>query len=193
MSDWRLKRITAPVSSAVSVAEVKDHLRVDGSTEDTLIQRYIDAAIDAIEGPYGIGVLLESQVWEYYLDRWPRVIQIPLYPVISVDQIRYVDEAGTEQTLATDQYRTDVVSNPARINTEHNVTWPPTRSREMNAVTVQFTGGYASVPEALRAAVIMWVAHMYEVRQPMLVGSIVSEIPMTVQALLDRYRVVAIG
>lgn len=190
--DWRLKRITAP-SSVVTLTEVKEQLRIDGSNDDALLQRYISAATEAIEGPYGIGVLLGSQTWEYYQDHFTRLIQIPLYPVISIDEIRYVDEGGTDQVLATDQYRVDTVSNPARINTEHNVTWPPTRSRELNAVTVKFTGGYTSVPEILKAAVIMWVAHMYEIRQPVAVGVSTEEIPMTVASILDRYRVVGIG
>lgn len=192
MSDWRLKRITAP-SAIVTLDEAKDHLRVEGTAEDALIERYIDAAVDAIEGPYGIGVLLGTQVWEYYQDKFTGIIYLPLYPVISVDEIRYVDEGGTEQILAANQYRVDTVSNPARITTATNVSWPPTLSRELNAVTVKFTGGYTVVPEILRAAVIMWVAHMYEVRQPVLVGATASEIPMTVQNILDRYRVVPIG
>ena len=192
MSDWRLKRVTSP-DPVTTVAEVKEHLRIDGTEEDALLSRYIDAATDAIEGPYGIGVLMESQQWEYYQDRFTRHIQIPLYPIISVDSIEYVDEAGNLQALAVDQYRVDTISNPARINTAVNVSWPPTLTREMNAVKVTFTGGHEDTPEALKAAVIMWVAHMYEVRQPVSVGTIVSEIPMTVESILGRYRVAAIG
>lgn len=192
MTDWRLKRVTSP-GAVTTVDEVKEHLRIDGTDEDLLIGRYIDAAVDAIEGPYGIGVLMESQQWEYYQDRFTRLIQIPLYPVISIDSIEYVDEAGTLTTLAADQYRVDTISNPARINTARNVSWPPTNDREMNAVKITFTGGHTATPEALKAAVIMWVAHMYEIRQPVAIGTMVSSIPMTVDAILDRYRVVAIG
>lgn len=192
MTDWRLKRITAP-TAVVTLTDVKDHLRIDGTAEDTLLQRYIDAATDAIEGPYGVGVLLGSQQWEFYQDCFTNTIRLPLYPVISVDEIRYIDEGGTEQTLDTSVYQVDTVGNPARIRVAYNESWPPTRSGDLNAVTVKFTGGYASVPEALRAAVILWVTHMYEIRQPFVVGTNVGEVPYAVEELLNRYRVLAVG
>ncbi len=192
MSDWRLKRITAP-ASVVTVAEVKDHLRIDGTAEDALIQRYIDAAIDAIEGPYGIGVLMGSQQWEYYQDCFTSIIRLPLYPVISINEIRYTAEDGTETILDPLVYQSDTASNPARITTGYNQVWPPVQSRALNGVTIQFTGGYTATPEALRAAVIMWVTHMYEIRQPVIVGTNAAEVPMSVESILGRYRVVGIG
>lgn len=192
MTDWRLKRITAP-AAVVTLAEVKDHLRIDGTAEDTLLQRYIDAATDAIEGPYGIGVLLGSQVWESYHDCFSNVIRVPLFPVISVDEIRYLDDAGDEQTLSTTVYQVDTVSNPVRIALKPNQSWPTISTRSLNPVIVKFTGGYATPPEALRAAVILWVTHMYEIRQPFVVGTSVGEVPYAVEELLNRYRLLAVG
>lgn len=193
MTDWRLERVTPPATAPVTLDEVKDQLRLDGTAEDSLLQRYIDAATGAIEGPYGIGVLMESQEWNFYMDAFPSVIRIPLYPVISVDEITYVDESGTEQTLDASNYRVDTVSNPARINAADGYAWPPTLSREPNAVKVKFTGGYDTVPEPLRAAVILWVAHMYEIRQPVVVGTTTDEVPYAIEEILGRYRVPGIG
>ena len=193
MTDWRLERVTAPASSPVDLEEVKAQLRIDGTAEDALLQRYIDAATDAIEGPHGIGVLMESQEWNFYQDAFTRVIRIPLYPVISVDEVAYVDETGVEQILDPSKYRIDTVSNPARINAADGQTWPSTPTSEPNAVRVKFTGGYNKVPEALRAAVILWVAHMYEIRQPVVVGTTTDEVPYAIEEMLGRYRVPGIG
>lgn len=192
MTDWRLKQLTQQ-ASVVTVDEVKDHLRIDGTAEDSLIQRYIDAATSAIDGPYGIGVMMGEQQWEFYMDCFPAVIRLPLYPVKTIDEIRYVDEGGTEQVLASSEYQTDTVSNPARITTAYNKTWPPVQSRALNGVTVKFTGGFAVMPEALKAAIIMWVSHMYEIRQPFIVGTTVGQVPYAVEELLNRYRVVSVG
>lgn len=192
MSDWRLKRITEP-TAVITLAEVKDQLRIDGTAEDALLQRYIDAAVDAIEGPYGIGVLMGEQTWEYYQDYFTGMIRLPLFPVLSIDEIRYTAEDGTETVLDPSVYQSDVNSNPARITTAYNQVWPPVQSRALNGVSIKFTGGYTTVPQALRAAVIMWVTHMYEIRQPVVIGATATSIPMTVEEILGRYRVVGIG
>jgi len=172
---------------------VKDHLRVETTDEDTLIQSYIDAAIEYMEGPYGGGFLIGSQTWEFYTDYFPPAFYIPLYPVQSVDEIRYTDEGGTEQTLDASRYRVDSVSNPARIVPGYNATWPATRSGEPNAVAVQFTGGFDPIPADLKQAIMLLTAHLYEIRQPVLVGTGANEVQMAVEAVMGRYRVPGIG
>lgn len=192
--DWRLKRtVEATYSDVVTIQDMKDQLRIDHNTEDDLIERYIKAAIQELEGPYGIGIMLEEQEWEMYLDYFPSVIRVPLYPVQSIDSITYVDESGTEQTVDSEDYRVDTVSNPARIVPEYNKSWPATRGGELNAVTIAFTGGFTDVPEDLKHAVILLATHKYTVRQPAIVGLNIMEAPMAVESILSRYRVPGFG
>lgn len=190
--DWRLERVTEP-NSVVDVDTVKDQLRVDNTAEDSTIARYIDAATAYIEGPYGIGVLMEEQQWRAFFDHFPNVIRLPLFPVKSIDAIKYVDTDGNEQTLDAWSYRTDTVSNPARIVTEHSESWPVTRQREPNAVTVEFTGGFDKVPKDLEHAVILLASHWFENREPVTVGNSGAELPIAVDAILSRYRVPGIA
>jgi len=191
--DWRLKKITGAQSPVVDLNTIKDHMRVENSDEDALIQSYIDAAVEYLEGPYGGGFLLGSQEWEYYTDYFPPAFYIPLFPVQSVDEIRYVDGDGAEQTLASDQYRVDTVSNPARVVQGFNATWPNTREREPNAVTVKFTAGFDPIPADLKQAIFLLVAHYYEIRQPVITGTTSSEIQFALESIIGRYRVPGIG
>jgi uncharacterized phiE125 gp8 family phage protein len=186
--DWRLARTAAPSSKPVTLAEVKRHARVDTNEDNTLLSRLIDAATAHIDGPYGIGVCMATQTWEWKLDRFPIEFRIPLYPVQSVGSIEYVDENGSTQTLASSVYRVDTHSNPARITLSWNQSWPSTRLVS-NAVTVTFDAGYSSVPEDLRQAVLMLVSHWYENRETANIGNIVNRMPFAVDAILDRYRV----
>lgn len=190
--DWSLNRVSDPASKPVSVSEVKDQSRIETTAEDTLVERLIDAATASIDGPYGIGICMVSQQWEWAMDRFPLRFEIPLYPVISVDSIKYTDEDGVEQTLDASVYRVDTHSNPARITLAWNQTWPSARLVS-NAVKVTFTAGYSSVPEDLKHAVIMLVAHWYENREAVLVGSVATPMPMAVDAILNRYRVPGVG
>lgn len=77
--------IEPPTASAVSLAEAKAHLRVDGDDEDLLIQTYIDAATAYLDGMDGIlGRALCPQTWRFEMDR--EDAGLPLSPVISFDR-----------------------------------------------------------------------------------------------------------
>lgn len=190
---WNLKRTVDPVSAPVSVDEVKDQSRITESAENALVNRLINAAVESIEGPYGIGVCLEEQTWELALDCFPSRILIPLYPVISVESIEYEDTNGVTQTVADSVYRVDTHSNPARITQDPSEFWPATRDAA-NAVTVTFKAGYPNgAPEDLKHAIIMLAAHWYENREAAIIGTSATETPMAVNSILDRYRVMAVG
>ena len=190
MIEWRVQRTKAPVADVVTVDEVKEQSRIDNNAEDALVNRLIKAAVESIEGDYGMGLALAEQEWELKLDRFPHIIEVPIYPVKAIDAIEYMDQDGATETLDPSRYRVDLVSNPARITREYNEVWPLTR-RVTNAVTIKFTAGFQSIPEDLRHAIILMVAHWYEHREPVVVGTTAAEVPMSAQSLLNRYRVVA--
>lgn len=188
----RLYRVTAPAALPVSVADAKTHLRVDHATDDALIQRLIEAAVGAIDGPPGIGIAMVSQVWRLSLDSFPcSVIELPLGPVLTVDSITYVDTAGATQTLPSGDYQTDITRNPARIAPAYGKFFPSTRLG-LNAVKVQFTAGFgaaSAVPSDLKSAILLIVGNLYTNRDATVLGAAVAQLPMGVDAILDRYRV----
>lgn len=188
----RLTLITAPEGTPISVAEAKARLRVvDDTSEDNDIQIMIDDAVARIDGPRGIGVCMEQQTWQLSLDCFPRVIDLPLHPVVSVDSITYIDTNGDEQTLAESEYEVDVTTNPARIQPAYDKTWPSTRSM-LSPIKIQFVAGHSETPSDLKNALLMTVAHIFENREAVS-GVQMYEVPQSVTAILDRYRVVGAG
>lgn len=188
--DYRVERLEAPLP-VVSIQEAKEHLRVDADVDDALIQRYIAAAQDYIEGPYGYGVLLGTQRWVAYFQGFSTFMYLPLYPVQSIVELRYVDLAGDTQTFAS--FRADLIGNPSRLVPAPGAYWPATDPREPNAVSVEFEGGYEVVPEDLRQAVLLLVAHMYEMRQPYIPSGSLTKVPMAIEAILGKYAVLGVG
>jgi uncharacterized phiE125 gp8 family phage protein len=200
----RLHRVTAPAGRPVTLEEAKAHLRVDGTAEDTLIERAIDAATAYIDGPRGIGHALVDQQWDLRLDcfPWGRIV-LPLNPVRTVDEITYTDTAGTTQTLASSRYIVSAEREPATIEPEYNENWPSTRL-VADAVKVRFTVGYepdtnssptdygANVPNDLKAAVLWLVAHIYENRMPATKDG-AEMLPFAVENILARYRAGAVA
>jgi len=181
--------ITAPASAPVTLAEAKAQLRVDFADEDTLISGLIDAAVSYLDGRTGIlGRCLVTQTWELTLDAFPSdEIELPLGPVQSITSIKYFDTAGALQTLSSANYIWDDSSLSDWIIPQAD--WPDTLETA-NAVTVRYVAGTdaASVPKALKQAILLLVAHWFENRQPVAVGASVAEMPMAVQALIALFR-----
>ena len=162
---------TAPTAALLDLAEVKAHLRVDHGNDDALIHGITDAVHEHLEGPSGIlQRALLTQSWTGKLDRWPcggEPIQVPLPPLQSIDQVRYVDAAGVTQVWASDQYQVQKVgSQPARLWPAYQVVWPTIRCRP-DAIEIDFTCGYGGpekLPAPIRAAALMLIADLYDNR-----------------------------
>ncbi len=198
-----LALVTAPSVEPVTLAEVKEHLRVDTTDEDTLIATLITAAVDYVSGRNGYtGRVLVQQTWDCYLDKFPEnngKIELPLPPVQSVTSITYQDENGATQTLATSVYSVNTTSEPAQIVVKQDQEWPDTYLA-WDAVKIRFVAGYAptndgsptdfasGVPAAIKAAIFLAVADLYENRAAQELSSGQFQINQTVKNLLNPYR-----
>lgn len=119
-------------------------------------------------------------------------IILPVSPLISVDQIVYIDQGGTTQTLSAANYKSDVYAEPPRILPAYGKAWPGTRS-EINAVQIDFTAGYgasaSAVPEPIRQWILMMVSSAYENREPLVPDKVAAQPRRFLDGLLDPYRV----
>jgi uncharacterized phiE125 gp8 family phage protein len=112
--------------------------------------------------------------------------------LISVDQIKYRDENGTE--LPFTDYRYDAV-DVGRLWLADGASFPPVKLYQYGGVKISFTAGYGSsgvsVPEPIRHAIRLLAGHYYENREAVLVerGANIMQLPMAVEALLSPYRV----
>lgn len=195
-----LRLITAPSVEPLSLAEVKEHLRVSSTDEDTKIAMCIAAARSHVEGPYGfLGRALVTQTWELVLDTFPtNEIKIPLPPLQSVSSIKYDDAAGDEQTVDTADYSVDDVSQPGWV-VPSTSGWPTT-FEGVNAVRVRFVAGYdaddsvsppdltANIPADIKAAMLLHIGSMFEHREQVIVGQTAVALPWGAEQLLRPYR-----
>jgi len=214
MSHQALKLITPPSGLAVALAEVKNYLRVNGTTDDTMLTSFIVAATDAIE--LATSRRLLTQTWAFYMDRFPgrivfdsnwsegtregklseflvgqSFITIPLYPLQSVTHLKTYDDDNTAYTMSSSEYYVDTVSEPGRISLKNSGTWPDTFLRPANGIEIQFVCGYgasADIPVALKQAVMEMVAKFYESR-----GCSDSSLSATAIALIRPYKLMRIG
>lgn len=186
-----LRLQTAPAAEPLTLTEAKAHLRVEHTSEDTLITALIVAARTHAEAFTRRAFV--TQTWDLFLDAFPddaaTPIRIPLPSLVTVDSISYVDDAGATQVWGSSNYLVDNKSDPARVTPAYNVSWPATRD-QVNAVTVRFTAGYgnaAAVPQAIKQAMLLIIGHLYEHREAVSDFQ-VYEVPQAAEYLLWPHR-----
>jgi uncharacterized phiE125 gp8 family phage protein len=179
-----------PAVEPVSLVEAKAHLRVDADDEDALIGALVATARLFVERTLGLALITQS--WSYFVDAWPRsyTLALPLAPVQAISAVRLHGADGGTTTLDAADYAVDVLSRPARI--VFNGAVPSVAPRTLNAFEVSLLAGYGDepddVPQTLRHALVLLVAHWFERREPVVLGDMPQEVPATIAGLLLPYR-----
>ena len=186
------KVTTAPTIEPVTLAEVKDHLRITATNEDGLINTYIEAAREIAEDITGRKFI--NQTLTGYVDNFGSgnvhgewwtgqktgtyfshilqgkgFIELDYTPVSSITQIDTVDRDNAETTYSSDNYYLENYDNdtPARVHLNDNASIP-SNIRDRNGIKVTYIAGYgsarSSVPMKLRHAIKMMAAELYNKR-----------------------------
>ena len=184
------KVITAAASNVLTTAEVKSHLKVDTTADDTLIDNLIIAATNSCQ-EYTNRFFIETEITQYG-DKWSDVAELFKSPVIAdLFNILYYDTNGDPQVLATSKYTLDNISQPARLAPAPGESWPDIIDG-FNAVEVNYKVGTrlaANVDNAIKQALLLTIGHWYQNREAVIVGRQVNEMPMSAKYLLDQYKI----
>jgi len=190
-----LRLVTAPTVEPVTLSEAKQHLRVTDDADNAYITNLIVAARQAVESgeSWSLERSLINSTWRLTLDGFAArvsVIELPRPPVASITSITYDDAANVAQTMASNRYRLLSDAEPARVMPVYNDEWPEAISYP-GSVRITYVSGYgataATVPQAIKQAVLLLVGDMYENRESILVGVNSGVLP-TVRALLNPYQ-----
>lgn len=135
-------RVVAP-EPVMTLAEAKDHLRVDHDADDAKITAYMLAATAHLDGPEGrLRKAIMPQTWETAFDAFPESgIAIPLGPLLSVVSVTYTDGSGVEQTVDAADYEIDTYSIDGWV--VPTSAWP-VALETINAVKVRWIAGMSA-------------------------------------------------
>jgi len=180
--------LTAPSVEPISLTEAKAHLRIDHTAEDDTITEMIVAARQALEDSSGLALITQS--WRVALDAWPGLfVELPKRPAQSVTEVRVTNLNGVETIIESAAYDLKSAGGLARLVKTPAAVWP-TPGRLAGGIEIDYVAGYgdaaANVPRALRQALLMVIAHVYENRE--LMGDAGAPLPAGVDALIAPYR-----
>lgn len=199
--------VTPPAKLPVSLAEVREQLRIDHVEDDATLAGLIEAATDLVE--VHLNQALITRTYKAYLDQWPEVqyvrrvwsnypwpivrdsLELPRAPLQSVTSIKTYDDSDTPTTFSAASYYVDTSSVVGRIALRTGAAWPqPTRTA--NGIEITWTAGYGDnpgdIPPRYRLAIIVTVGWLSEQRGDE--GS-PKVLPTSAEALLGD-RIVAI-
>lgn len=216
-----LRVVTAPVTEPIALTDAKLYLRVDTTDEDTMITALIVAAreyCESFQNRAYVTQTLDLTLDQFpYRDWHPAMNSFPFYPMVtptyhtsrhknaikllmppiqSVTSVTYTDSTGLATVVDPTTYIVDTDSEPGRIVPVFGQQWPVVQLQPINGVRVQYIAGYgaaANVPQAVKQAMMMLIAHWYENREAVVIGgsrSVGTAIGFAVKTLLTSERVV---
>jgi uncharacterized phiE125 gp8 family phage protein len=203
----RLVLVTPPTVEPLTAAEARARLNIGAEVSDDVMNAYITAARQRIDGADGwLGRAINTQTWHGKADAFPAGrIYIPLPPLQTVT-VSYLDSADVAVTLVEGvDYQIVQAQRPYIVPL---TAWPAVTG--FDGVTIEFVVGYgdagSDVPEPIRTAVALGAGHLRSISSRDLsiseeteegIGStryVVSQnagdvIDYTVECLLSTYQV----
>lgn len=162
----------APTEEPVTLAEAKAHARIEYSADDTTVTTLITIARRKVEQITRRALV--TQTWTATFDRWPLVDGAgddwPFTTAVSPRRIRLAPaQVASIGSLVVDG--TTIASSNYRLAGDELVIMPTVAdsTRELGGgIVVTFTAGFglaAAVPDDLKLACKMLVAHWFENRE----------------------------
>ncbi len=184
--------LTGPATEPLSLDEAKIFLRVEHNVDDPLIAALIAAARLHVEAQAQAALITQS--WRFTRDGWPCDGRLPVRPgpLQTLVAARVFDVQGHAQALDTQAF----VPDPG-ASTLSFIPWALPLPGRIAAgieldVTVGFGDAASDVPEPLRQAIRLLVAHWYENRGLLADTGQTAVLPTTVAALIAPYRMLAL-
>lgn len=154
----------------VTVEEMKAHSVVEHSGDDDLMDGFIQAATEHLDGKNGLlKRCIGAQSWVQPLAGWPsdRTIRLP-FPDVSDASIVYDDADTQDIAFSSTSFELGHDGQGAFLRLKDNVDLPTVALNSVAPIRVTFTAGFgeaADVPAALKTAVKLLSAHWHKNRE----------------------------
>lgn len=190
---------TPPTTEPLHLDEVKAQLRIQYTSEDTLLAGFLTAARQQWEEVAGRALVAQTLV--VTLDQFPCVapayaawmegenaILLPRSPALAVASITYVDSDGATQTVPTTDYLLDSYLEPNRVILAYGKSWPSARYQP-NSVQVTYQAGYATPFTAATSDVLTFAGRSPVANEVLRVWNSGGALPGGLSANTDYYAV----
>lgn len=186
--------LISPACEPVSLDAAKVFLRVEHDDDDATIAALIASARLHVETQTRRALI--TQTWRLSRDVWPAGGAVPVLPapLRELLAVRVYRSDGGVDVVAPENFAIDAISAPARLTFARGAL--PAPERVGGGIEFDVVVGYGDapedVPQPLRQAILLLVAHWYENRALIAAHHQVASVPSSILALIAPYRVVSL-
>ncbi|KUP91796.1 head-tail connector protein [Tritonibacter horizontis] len=187
-----LTLIPPPVSTPVDLAQLRAHLRLEEGDDTEYLQHCLDVAIAQFDGDDGeLGRALIAQSWRESFPWVPAAggsVELSLSPVSSVLKVEVFNLAGDWDEVPGSAVELFEVGGRSYVSA---AAWPrPGRQRA--PLRIEYVAGYgaaaSAVPRPIGHAILLFAAHLYKAREPVVFDAKPVEVPLSISRLVANYK-----
>ena len=161
----RIEETTLKATTAILLAEVKEHLRIDGSAEDSKLNAITATAECMIEA--AVGLTLISRDFDVYLNvspvRGKSCLSIPVRPLQTINMVNLIAADGSETLWLSSNYNVQPGLMPL-IDLSPQMQWPKSL-RSTEGMRINVTAGFGSdwnaIPADIHQALLLLITALY--------------------------------
>ncbi|PHS40228.1 MAG: hypothetical protein COA91_04425 [Robiginitomaculum sp.] len=180
--------LAPPLVEPIDLAYAKLFMRVDGTSEDTLIENLIKTARHQVENSIGRTLVRRSFIYKTSIPH-ARHICLPRPPLVSVVRMTLIAENDQAVDIPQSDYTVTTKTEPGEIRLNPDKNWTDYLA-EFTILEIQFEAGYGDTPDdiplPIRQAIVLLVTHAFEFRE----AAQAPAIPAIIEALLAPYKTV---
>lgn len=177
------KIVTPETTFAITLKQLKDHLRIDVGDEDALLTNLMIAAHDLVVNY--LGKSLTTRTIRAYYNNWRQAFTLPSSPVQSITSVKYYDNTGSSTAVSSDVYYFTPGDSYSKLVKYDSEVWPSADLRLTYGIEIEYVAGYgdtpSDIPFGIRQGVLHTAAAMYENRED-------NSLPILAQSILGPYK-----
>lgn len=196
---------TRPTTTIVSLPEIKQHLRLTWEDEDSYLTSLLIVADEMLRlycehsfrpttytaTLYEFPVNTYHTAYNYSEYPYGHVGNYPVltlaYPPVTSATITYFDASNVSTTFAAENWTLRTVTDHySWIELNPDKSWPETYERP-DAVSIEYTAGYETVPELAKHAIKLLVGHWYEHREAVDQAAL-KALPFSLDAIIGHLK-----
>lgn len=165
MTDYALEVITPNAALPVTTTELSNHLRLNAPDDSTLLGYYIETATRLFEKM--TGRVVSSTGYRQWVPTLP--CELARNPVTAISAVNVYNPDDTQVSYTS--YHADLFQVPCpvydtvQLYQHFNQSNPvPSSTKRRYPISVDFTAGYATVPNDIKVAVLLCAAHLWQHR-----------------------------